>query len=163
MGALPEDGRLLELGCGWSTVWFANHLGPNQELVSVEHDKGWWEKMIPHVVHDERIDLRFRPPECDPGPYGTHLRENPTGVSSFIFGYPYEQCDVVFIDGLARGACFSAALLECEPGTTIFHHDAQRHLWYGWAWQLAENANCKIQMHPPRDGHPSEMLECRIP
>ena len=158
--AVPEDGTLVEYGCGWSTVWFAEHLHPNQNLISVEHDPKWWGEILPHVVNNEQVELLLKPALADPGPYGSHFRENPTGLSDYIWGVDHESSDVIFIDGVARGACFAVSYVQSEPGTKIFVHDSQRVAWYGWAYKFANQGS--IVIHPPAEGHPSELLECRL-
>jgi len=157
LAALPEDGTLLELGSGWSTVWFAERLGENQRLVSVEHDKTWWETIIPRVVNNLKVAYQLCVPTLPVGPYGSFHRENPAGAEAFIHAYPYHGAHVIFIDGLARGACLVTALLQGNPGTRIFLHDAQRD-WYTWAKDLAKD----FQNHGPAEGHPSSLWEARL-
>jgi hypothetical protein len=161
LGALPENGTLLEIGSGWSTVWFAERLTENQRLVSVEHDKGWWERILPMIVKNKRVDLLLHPPLFPLGPRGTPIRENPAGLSDYIHAFPYQDADVVLIDGVARGPCFVAALFSAESGTNVFVHDAERQDWYAWAWELIDDA-MECVLHEPGPGHPAEMLQCRI-
>jgi hypothetical protein len=162
LAALPEDGHFLEIGSGWSTVWLAERLGAEQLLSSVEHDRGWWERILPMVVRNEKVDYLLREGEFPIGPYATTHRENPAGLSGYIHAVPYDEADVIFIDGIARGCCFVAALFTAEPGTKIFFHDCeeQRRPWYEWAWELNEGSTLK--RHARGTGHAAEMLEWTV-
>lgn len=160
LASLPEDGVLLELGSGWSTPYFAENLVAEQTLVSVEHDEDWFYKVMPTVVHDERVEILLKVPECDVGPYGTHHRENPVGAANFIHAVDFSSVDTVFIDGLARGACLVAAGIGLRGGN-IFLHDAERP-WYNWAVEIVDEFAVAVTRHPPGQGHPAEMLQCLI-
>jgi predicted O-methyltransferase YrrM len=160
LDALPETGTLLEIGSGWSTVWFAERLQPQQQLISVEHDVDWYAKILPYVAKHQNVEYLLREVRTWGG-WGEPTRENPSHVSQYIHAADYAEADVVLIDGLARGACFAAALFNVEAGAVIFHHDAERTDWYEWAWELVP-VTCEQFLHPPAEGHKAELYECRI-
>ncbi|TFH67060.1 MAG: hypothetical protein E4G90_00325 [Gemmatimonadales bacterium] len=145
LDALPEDGTLLEYGSGASTVWFANRLLPNQHLVSVEHDETWYWKAANQVPNWEQTKMLFCPATTKQFvelQAGHPARECPVGLSRYIGAHvdidedsAVLDADVIFVDGVARGACLAVAAASAKEGCIVFLHDAQRN-WYGWASAL---------------------------
>jgi SAM-dependent methyltransferase len=122
---LPElvkrDFRVLEYGCGSSTLWWLAHV---QQVVSVEHDSAWCNLVSPQAPETVRLrepgseenaahypqlrgffDLDLKPasrgsPERD---FGDGLVIEPfRSYAAEIFNYPDGYFDVVVVDGMAR-------------------------------------------------------------
>jgi hypothetical protein len=150
LDCLPEDGTLLEYGSGSSTVWFAERLKGRQRLVTIEHDEKWFFAVRNELVcmkqkQIARTTLRLCPPtnpKFNLLPYGHPGKEIPIGMSSYIWGKidsdqetPIPDADVVFVDGVCRGACLSVVSQRAKDDAIVFLHDAER-TWYSWATNL---------------------------
>ncbi len=117
--------RVLEFGCGGSTVWFANR---TPLLTTIEHDMKWLAK-----VRDERT--RYD--------YGYRL-----------FGLPYAQAcdefpdmtfDLVLVDGRDRVKCVEAARRIVKPRGVLMVDNMERDgykpihdLLAAWDWVHSE-------------------------
>ena len=114
-----EADRILEWGCGGSTIWLAQIA--KGKLFSVEHDPEWRQKVDSVVVHLESviplatwiIDLRTE-------------REEYCGKGRRFLPRDF---DLAFIDGYApwRLDCLEACKKCVKPGGHIFMHDSQRY------------------------------------
>ena len=95
--------RLLEFGSGMSTVWFASRC---KEIVSVEHDKQWYEKvsriLVSHNV--ENCDYRLVSPTRD----------------LCLEDYPKGHFDFVLVDGIDRTLCMKTALAKVRDNGWIY-------------------------------------------
>ena len=97
--------RVLEFGCGGSTVWLQSRV---EQLVSVEHNPEWHTKVS--VVVGDNVDLRLagRPYHgiCD--------------------GLPAEHFDLVLVDGRDRVRCAQSAIHVLKPGWVLMLDNAER-------------------------------------
>jgi hypothetical protein len=127
---LRPDMKVWEWGSGGSTVFFA---GKTASVVSIEHDRPWYEKV--RATLDERgvrnCDLRCIEPVPASGgdldeeslwasglPRYSHLtfRRYINAINEF----PDRHFDLVFIDGRARMGCLHAALEKVsEAGALV--------------------------------------------
>lgn len=164
LASVPQDGTLMEWGSGGSTVWFAERLLPEQRLISIEHDRLWWDKVIGQVAGNTQVEVWLYPPKVDPGPYGHWLRENPAPHPEYIAGQSVldtlVKADTVFVDGVARGACLLTAAMNMSLGS-IFLHDAERD-WYHWSIQAAMCSDIAIEHHGPKPGHHASLIRIRL-
>lgn len=114
---LRPDMRVLEWGCGGSTVFFAPKV---KEYISVEHDPNWWRRF-----RSSGLDIRLVEPlravpqlrNYVPGYYQAfqHYVEAPRRWAPF---------DAVLIDGRARLFCAIEALQHLlKPDGLLFFHD----------------------------------------
>lgn len=94
---LTPDTRVFEYGAGSSTSWFA-HPGRVREIVSVEHDPGWFAQ-LPQPSNGRVIHV-----PCT----GTWWETDADAayVRAIADGAPW---DVVVIDGMARTTCAQVA------------------------------------------------------
>lgn len=100
--------KVLEFGSGGSTIWFAEH---NVSLVSIEHDKTWFDKVSSELIsrHKER-DLRLLPRPYD----------------SVCIDFPDAFFDLVLVDGRDRVRCVKASMPKVKPGGIIMLDNAER-------------------------------------
>lgn len=141
-GLLPEDGTLVEWGCGGSTIYFLDNLNENQLLVSIEHNKQWYdaisEKIKDHPNIDRHVFL-YIPPEIPNNYYARPEEEMGCGLTDYICPDMeiIEAGDVFLVDGIGRGptAAFLSRRVK-DSAHVIIHDYAGRELWYDWA------ANC---------------------
>lgn len=114
---LKPHHRVLEYGSGESTKQIAAKV---RSLVSIEHDKDWYSKVLQDSP--QNVDLILREPKtpyfwgkCD----GTleqfsNYINTPVGMGVF---------DVVLIDGRARAYCAAVCSKFSNRNTLIFIHD----------------------------------------
>lgn len=111
---IRKTDRVFEYGSGGSTLWLAAHAG---SVLSVEHDKGWFEKihrLVPsnaHVIHRDATD------ECSvniSAPYCRAIEEVDT------------QYDIIVIDGMERNACALLAQRMLSPHGIIIFDNSHR-------------------------------------
>lgn len=105
---LPDGLRIFEYGSGSSTRYFAEH---GAEIVSVEHDKSWFEKGLTNKP--ESATLIFKDLDQD----GEYCRA--------IHGEE-ENFDVVIIDGRDRVNCSKQAYNRLKEGGVIIWDDSER-------------------------------------
>lgn len=87
------DLKILEFGCGSSTVWFSKK--NDCKLFSIEHDKKWYSKISQEIKENNNTTLI--------------LKDRPyyTICDDFLDNF----FDLILIDGRDRVECFKA----CEP------------------------------------------------
>lgn len=133
---IPDGGTMLEFGSGGSSVWFAREMqeeGDGATLYSIEHNKQWFDRML--EVRAARSLWNWSPlyrPVKHEGKNATPFEECPAGAASYLLNLPV--CDVVLVDGIARGACLATLAAMRFPGV-VFLHDSNRD-WYDWAVAL---------------------------
>jgi len=125
---LNKNQIMLEYGSGWSTIFFKNLVS---KLYSIEHSKGWFEKIKPlipdvnykHVLlpHADglRCDYKLDEHKQIFKPYYTAFKD-----------FNVDYFDVVFIDGRARAYCAKEILNYIDCSTLVFIHDYTIRDWY---------------------------------
>lgn len=152
-GILRRNTRVFEYGAGGSSVFFARRV---EELVSVEHDKTWFEQ-TQSVMQDVQKNFEIRwtgilaQPEIQDQPIEgsssdplcyTTSDEQLQGQSFFkyaaaIDAYPDEYFDVVLIDGRSRPSCFLHAMQKVKFGGYVVLDNAERES-YSYIEETAE-------------------------
>ena len=101
--------KILEFGCGGSTVWFA---GFNVKVISVEHDEQWHNAVRDELALKKRtnIDLRLRSL-----PYNGICDE-----------FPDESFDLILVDGEDRPMCLLKAMAKVKKGGVLMLDNAER-------------------------------------
>lgn len=137
---LHEDAYILEYGCGGSTMMFADHLGPKQHLISIEHNAEWYAKVTTAVEqhpNKERINLMLFSPDypLDAYVFASPYEEMPAGLTRYLNPpVPWHRIDFALVDGVARGACLSLLAQRLNVNTKVALHDyTGREQWYDWA------------------------------
>lgn len=125
---LHENTRMLEFGCGGSTLHFARKV---KRLFAIEHDREWFERMKSRVP--DNVTLRHV--AKGPDPEGNRVVASSweelthstrwTEFGGYIgapksFGTVF---DVVLIDGRARPECARAILPLLATDGIVFIHD----------------------------------------
>lgn len=105
---LRPEMTVFEYGCGWSTLWWASRV---REVVSVEHDKEWHDKI-----------KRLAPQNCRiyhiPLEYGGSYSKK---VAEFNAAF-----DIIVIDGRDRVNCAINALKALKPGGVLIWDNSDR-------------------------------------
>jgi hypothetical protein len=109
-----SEKRVFEYGSGYSTLFWASRA---KEVVSVEHNRGWYQKIASLVPPNARVILAaIERDEYQPSP---ELREQFKAYAEAIDG----RFDVIVIDGYARSRvryqCAQAALPHLNPNGLI--------------------------------------------
>lgn len=108
--------RVFEYGSGGSTLFFLDRVG---EVVSVEHDKAWYEKLS-RIIKKEAVAgftyiLKAPKPLASRAAKHNYFRSLNSPEKSFeayvkaINKYPDGYFDAVVVDGRARAACVREA------------------------------------------------------
>ncbi len=111
-----EAGRILEWGCGGSTLWLGQIA--KGTIVSIEHDRSWWDKVV-----EARGSIKNY----------TDIPAAPTNIKLLVDHDEYcnqpGKYDLALIDGYApwRLDCLEACKTCVKPGGHIFMHDSQRY------------------------------------
>lgn len=104
---LGRNARVLEFGCGDSTIWLSKLC---DRVTSIEHDPDWFAKIQPQVPNVELL-LEHRPY------YNVCQR------------YPDETFDIVLVDGRNRKGCIRESALKVKPGGLLLLDDAEREYY----------------------------------
>lgn len=126
-GKQPID--VLEWGAGSSTAYFTRMLrehGMTYRWLSLEHDRGWYEKVRVDLGGDPNVEVKW----LDTGADGTHWRKIP--MDEYV-NYPAaagRQFDFIFVDGRKRRRCLLEAKKLLKPDGVVFLHDAHRRYYH---------------------------------
>lgn len=136
---LVTNMRIFEYGSGGSTLYFSSMV---REVVTVEHDAGWCERVRQELSARGRknVTLLLREPEedqslggdshLDPRLYASSSPEYPCmsfkNYVAAIDGYPDGHFDFISIDGRARNSCMEHVLRKLAPGGMIMLDNAER-------------------------------------
>lgn len=99
--------KVLELGAGWSTIWFAMM---NCSVVSVEHDKDWFNE-VNRVLTQEKLTAHV-------------LRVEPEGFPNIVRAAS-DDCDIVYVDCIdeQRIPCIREAIHKVRVGGILVVDD----------------------------------------
>lgn len=150
-GLLPDNGILVEWGCGGSTVYFLDHLKDEQYLVSIEHNKQWYDKISEKIKDHPNIDRHiflYIPSEVPNPHYARPEEDMGCGLAEYICPdlSIIETADVFLVDGIGRGPTAAFLSKKAKQDAHVIIHDYQgRETWYGWA------SNCFDHQVSPAD------------
>lgn len=120
---------VLEWGSGGSTVYFPEFLrrcGISYSWVSVEYNKGWYEKIAEVTQGDPDISVVL----FDVG--NNDLRQRHVPMNEYV-AYPGtlgKKFDVIFVDGRKRRRCLIEAAKLLKSGGRVILHDARRTYYH---------------------------------
>jgi hypothetical protein len=138
-GLLPDDGTLVEWGCGGSTIYFLDNLKENQYLVSIEHNKQWYDKISNLIETHPNIDRHvflYIPSELPNNHYARPEEDMGCGLTEYICPDIdiIQSADVFLVDGIGRGPTAAFLARKAKQDAHVIIHDYQgRELWYDWA------------------------------
>ena len=141
---LKAEWKVFEYGSGRSSLFYSERVS---QLISVEHDQGYYEKSRQFLenVRITNCDLRLRVPEC--GGIQNQDCSNPKEYASAdkmfrgccflkyvqeIDAFPDESFNLVAIDGRARPSCVLHACKKVKKGGWLMLDDSERS-YYGRA------------------------------
>jgi hypothetical protein len=103
---LNKEMSLFEYGSGNSTFFYAEHV---KSLITVEHNKSWYEKLIPKIPGNVKLILK----DLDVN-YENCINEN-----EFMY-------DMIIIDGRRRNKCIEQSIKHIRPDGLIVLDDSER-------------------------------------
>lgn len=137
---LTKDMRVFEWGSGASTLFFAHRCA---QVVSIEHDRAWFEKVGEAVEYrglpvDRSLvepDERFYPDYASyqPGYESVSFMQYARAIDRFMD----ESFDLILVDGRARCACLDRAQRKLKVGGMLMLDDSLRSI-YSWAMAKIE-------------------------
>ncbi len=164
------DFRVFEYGCGASSLWWAQHVA---EVISVEHDPGWAERVAAHAPAN--LQILPRPRHAKPGAAARRLHkqflatspdlplshdeghnvmhglinEDFIAYATEIEAHGPEPYDVIVIDGMAR--CFTAwlALRHLKEDGLILFDNADRWQYNAAYRTLREAGLYRLDFYGP--------------
>lgn len=143
ISSLPESGLMVEWGSGGSTLHWLSKLKPTQNLISIEHNAEWYKQVAAAAVGYNNFKYYGHDVSSQyfQHVYGDASEENPFNTKSYVC--PNKEifdADIFFIDGIVRGACLAAVLLNrTKKNSKIFVHDYTfRVIAYDWITQFCQ-------------------------
>lgn len=131
--------RVFEYGSGGSTLFWLKH---GTEVVSIEHDSQWFERLREHLRQYLRVDYRLVLPEpgahcdmtldsiSDPHCYLSSNSQfadmNFRRYASQIDEFPDQYFDMVVVDGRARPSCVMHSISKVKIGGLLVLDNADR-------------------------------------
>lgn len=118
--------HIFEYGSGASTLWLAKR---SEKLISIEHDKIWFEKLKNKLIDYPHVELLF----CQ----GKIAKDEKKYRSAKMPKYSFESYvktiqdfqqsfDIIIIDGRSREACLEACLPFLKPQGLIVFDNSDR-------------------------------------
>lgn len=146
---LLSSKRVFEWGSGGSTLFW---LKKGANVVSVEHDRQWYEMMKSIIFNMENIDYKLIEPEAnqrrldipdpsDPDSYlsSTSDEQNYYKYVSIIDQYDNNYFDIVLIDGRARPSCIKHAVNKIKIGGLLILDNSDRDYYLSKTSQYLNN------------------------
>jgi hypothetical protein len=132
-----EPKLCLEWGSGGSTRALLEVRPPIERLVSIEHNREWYDR-VAAALRDPRLELHYLPP-AEPAPprtlrnrrmqaWDARAEHEPALLADYV-AFPATlgiRFDFVLVDGRARRFCLRAGWDLLRPGGVLLLHDAQR-------------------------------------
>jgi predicted O-methyltransferase YrrM len=110
----PTD-TFLEFGSGQSTLWFAKKV---KKIISVEHDKKWYEATKHNSKNVENLKLIFAPTKNSYLDVAKKLKNN--------------SIDICLVDGMWRLDCLLLAFKKIKVGGIIILDNAETFIPISW-------------------------------
>lgn len=110
--------KSLEYGCGTSTIYYLEHLPKGADWYSIEHHKGWFDKMQSQNAFD---NLHLYLVELE--------KEEPTNLAEDTYvNYPekFAPFDFILVDGIRREHCIQKAHELLSDDGLLVVHDSNR-------------------------------------
>jgi len=128
---LDSKYRVFEYGAGGSTKWFAERVF---ELVSVEHDPAWYEKVSKSLRFLTNTTILLRVPSLEISEFERvrsftfeeYRQLDFKDYAESINDFPNNYFDLIFIDGRAREACLKAAMPKLKSGGFVVLDNSER-------------------------------------
>lgn len=118
--------RVFEYGSGASTLWLAKR---SAQVISVEHDVVWFEKLKTKLASHQHVELILQTPDkiITEKKYGSSKMPDVT-FKSYVKTIQQTQkaFDIIIIDGRSREACLEECLPFLKPNGIIIFDNSDR-------------------------------------
>jgi hypothetical protein len=147
LNLLPENGTLVEWGCGGSTVVFLDKLLPGQRLVTIEHNYEWYSKIkefLKNHPNSSQHTFYYIQPTMNNPYYARPEEECPCGLEEYMCPDIdlITTADVFLVDGIGRGPTAAFLANKTKKNAHVIIHDYRgREPWYNWAVQIFDYNN----------------------
>jgi len=127
---LNNGDRLLEYGCGGSTIHFQDMV---KEMYSIEHSEHWY-NIISEIVNDNvtlkhiKLNISSDHLRCDYRDESHIKLFEPYYTAAKLFNV--DKFDKVFIDGRSRAYCARDVIKYIDENSLVFIHDYTIRDWY---------------------------------
>jgi len=112
---LHKDIDMFEFGCGNSTLWFAERVG---NVDSVEHDKKWYEEILPKLPDNATLTLREVIGEQTYSIIAFKSLSDESSYSSTV-SVSNKLYDVILVDGVYRNNSIVHSIRSLKEGGII--------------------------------------------
>lgn len=114
--------KCLEYGCGTSTPYYMSHLPEGAQWVSIEHHKGWFDK-ISKVIDRPNLSLHFVDVEGNEP-------SSPEEDVYAAFPNQFAPYDFILVDGIRRENCIELAHGMLAKNGVVVIHDSNRKQYH---------------------------------
>ena len=125
--ARPAPIRAFEYGSGASTFWLADRA---DEVISIEHHRGFSEVIGPALATRPNVDLRVVEAVASTNPVIGSAKPGNQGLDFSAYVHAIDDAtglfDVIVVDGRAREACLAISTDRLAPGGVIVYDNSHR-------------------------------------
>ena len=152
LNTLPlQSKKVFEWGSGGSTLFW---LKKGADVISVEHDPQWYEKMKLILNNTKKIEYKLIEPEIyydascsssfDPSDPDSYLSSNSNKQSyrkyaSYIDKFDDNYFDIIVVDGRARPSCIKHAISKIKTGGILILDNSDRDYYLSKTSQYLKN------------------------
>jgi hypothetical protein len=137
---LPHKALVFEYGSGASTIWLAKRA---EQVISVEHDKLWFNKLENEANRYSNITLIWREPQQSLDHNYASKKLSSVNFKSYVRSIHEFQThyDLIIIDGRSREACLKECLPFLKPNGIIVFDNSNRKRYQA----ILQNENVVVQ------------------
>jgi hypothetical protein len=129
---IKKEMKVFEYGTGGSTLFYANSA---YELISVEHNKSWYDKIVKYTETFKNVKIYLHEPEpINDIETCAFISQTFTEYHNYSFEkyvkvielYPDNYFDLVVIDGRCRPMCLLTSIKKVKKGGWILFDNSER-------------------------------------
>ncbi len=116
--------KVLEYGCGFSTLYYPALLPEGAEWISVEHNVEWYEQIASEIEdNSDKVRVFNKKPDITTYPDDGYYKD----FKSYIhFPEQFGPFDLILVDGMARESCIEEGMKMLTPDGILVIHDCNR-------------------------------------
>lgn len=149
---ITDDYRIFEYGSGGSTLFYSKRA---QSVVSVEHDKPWYDLLKKELKRRkiDNCDYRFvksHESKNSLHEYFSSWREQGVSFRDYVLtinDFEDNFFDLVSVDGRSRVACVRQAYAKVKPGGMVLLDNSDRRDYFGASLFMRDKGCEEINFH----------------